>query len=71
MLMAVRTSATKLAPGIYRERTGCRAFVRVPIGQGKSKLVSKRFPKNAMLTYQLGTAILAQKKQERQTGSRD
>lgn len=50
MLMAARTSATKLAPGIYRERTGCRAFVRVPIGQGKSKLVSKRFPKNAMLT---------------------
>lgn len=49
MLMAA-ARATKLAPGIYRERVGCRAFVRVPIGPGKSKLVSKRFPKNAMLT---------------------
>lgn len=40
----------RIAPGVWRTATGFRAYVRVPIGDGKSKLIPKRFGPRATLT---------------------
>src|SRR6185295_15496683 len=34
----------RIAPGIYRSKTGLRAYQRVVLGRGATRLLSKQFP---------------------------